>query len=135
MQDTSLLINPGEATGTWKRVQFTSDVWGKPLVIFYFPACSCSYCLDSSLNSTKARGKVLVCHHAESSTESKLAKSKVVKEAGGVGMVLIDDADKDVAIPFIIPSAIVGRRIGEKILSYINGTRFVFLFSIQRLTI
>lgn len=79
------------------------------------------------MNSTKARGKVLVCRHAESSTESKLAKSTVVKEAGGVGMVLIDEADQDVAIPFLIPSAIVGKEIGNKILSYINGTRFVFI--------
>jgi hypothetical protein len=82
--------------------------------------------LESSLNSTIARGKVLVCRIAEGSSESKLAKSKVVKEAGGVGMVLIDEADKDVAIPFVIPSAIVGKEIGREILSYINNTRFVF---------
>ncbi|KAF2312537.1 hypothetical protein GH714_035000 [Hevea brasiliensis] len=89
----------------------------------YFTPYQSSYCLESSLNSTKARGKVLVCRHAESSTESKLAKGTTVKEAGGVGMVLIDEADQDVAIPFTIPSAIVGRVMGNKILSYINGTR------------
>ncbi|KAG5255365.1 hypothetical protein OIU76_018980 [Salix suchowensis] len=89
----------------------------------YFTPYQSSYCLDSSLNVTKARGKVLVCRHAESSSESKLAKSKIVKEAGGVGMVLIDEADKDVAIPFAIPSAVVGREMGRKILSYINNTR------------
>ncbi|KAK0604433.1 hypothetical protein LWI29_015599 [Acer saccharum] len=81
-----------------------------------------SYCLESSLNSTKAGGKVLVCQHAESSTESKLEKSTVVKEAGGVGMIFVDEADKDVAIPFVIPSAIVGKEIGNKILTYINHT-------------
>uniref|UniRef100_A0A5B7CCA6 Putative subtilisin-like protease SBT3.5 isoform X2 n=1 Tax=Davidia involucrata TaxID=16924 RepID=A0A5B7CCA6_DAVIN len=89
----------------------------------YFTPYQSSYCLDSSLNITKARGKVLVCQHAESSTESKLAKSVVVKEAGGVGMILVDEADKDVAIPFVIPAAIVGKRTGNKILSYINHTR------------
>ncbi|XP_034903639.1 subtilisin-like serine-protease S isoform X2 [Populus alba] len=89
----------------------------------YFTPYQSSYCLDSSLNSTIARGKVLVCRIAEGSSESKLAKSKVVKEAGGVGMVLIDEADKDVAIPFVIPSAIVGKEIGREILSYINNTR------------
>lgn len=75
------------------------------------------------MNSTKARGKILVCQHAESSTDSKLTKSAVVREAGGVGMILIDEADKDVAIPFVIPAAIVGRITGERILSYINQTR------------
>ncbi|WCJ32873.1 Subtilase family protein [Euphorbia peplus] len=89
----------------------------------YFTPYQSSFCLDSSLNSTKARGKVLVCRHAESSSESKVEKSKVVKEAGGIGMVLIDEADQDVAIPFIIPAAIVGKTTGNKILSYINGTR------------
>ncbi|XP_073310809.1 subtilisin-like serine-protease S [Primulina huaijiensis] len=89
----------------------------------YFTPYQSSYCLESSLNSTKANNKVLVCRHAGSSTESKLAKSVVVKEAGGVGMILIDEEDKDVAIPFAIPAAIVGKETGNKILSYINKTR------------
>ncbi|XP_009359651.1 subtilisin-like serine-protease S [Pyrus x bretschneideri] len=89
----------------------------------YFTPYQSSYCLESSLNRTKARGKVLVCRHAESSTESKLTKSMLVKKAGGVGMVLIDDADKDIAVPFVIPSAIVEQRIGHHILSYIKRTR------------
>ncbi|PON53618.1 Subtilase [Trema orientale] len=89
----------------------------------YFTPYQSSYCLESSLNSTKARGKVLVCRHAESSMESKLEKSIIVKEAGAAGMILIDEEDKNVAIPFVIPSAIVGSRIGAHILSYINRTR------------
>ncbi|XP_068653376.1 subtilisin-like serine-protease S [Aristolochia californica] len=89
----------------------------------YFTPFQSSYCLEGSLNRTKSRGKVLVCRHAESSSESKLAKSIVVKEAGGVGMVLIDEEDKDVAIPFVIPSAIVGKQTGDRILSFINQTR------------
>lgn len=93
--------------------------------IFFSWICFCSYCLESSLNKTKTKGKVLVCRHVETSTESKVAKSKIVKEAGGVGMILIDETDQDVAIPFMIPSAIVGKKKGEKLLSYIKTTRFV----------
>ncbi|KAJ9541012.1 hypothetical protein OSB04_027518 [Centaurea solstitialis] len=89
----------------------------------YFTPYQSSYCLESSLNYTKTRGKVLLCRHVERSTESKLAKSEVVKAAGGVGMILIDETDKDVAIPFAIPAAIVGKRMGNRILSYINNTR------------
>ncbi|KAJ1388900.1 Peptidase S8/S53 domain [Sesbania bispinosa] len=89
----------------------------------YFTPYQSSYCLESSLNETKTTGKVLVCRHVESSTESKVAKSKVVKEAGGVGMILIDETDQDVAIPFVIPSAIVGKKTGERILSYLKTTR------------
>lgn len=58
--------------------------------------------------------------------ESKLEKSVVVKEAGGVGMILVDEADKDVAIPFVIPAAIVGRGKVDQILSYVKSTRFVY---------
>ncbi|CAK8561845.1 unnamed protein product [Lathyrus sativus] len=89
----------------------------------YFTPYQSSYCLESSLNKTKTKGKVLVCRHVESSTDSKVKKSKVVKEAGGVGMILIDETDQDVAIPFVIPSAIVGKKTGEKILSYLKTTR------------
>lgn len=64
-----------------------------------------------------------MCRHAESSTESKIAKSKVVKDAGGVGMILIDETDQDVAIPFVLPSTIVGKKTGKHVLSYINNTR------------
>ncbi|PIA56966.1 hypothetical protein AQUCO_00700969v1 [Aquilegia coerulea] len=89
----------------------------------YFTPYQSSYCLGSSLNSTKTTGKIVVCRHTGSTSESKLEKSQVVKEAGGLGMILIDDADKDMAIPFVIPAAIVGTKIGERILSYINHTR------------
>lgn len=89
----------------------------------YFTPYQSSYCLESSLNHTKTKGKVLLCRHAERSTESKLAKGDVVKSAGGVGMILIDETDKDVAIPFKFPAVIVGKRMGNRILSYINSTR------------
>jgi hypothetical protein len=46
-------------------------------------------------------------------------------------MVLIDETDQGVAIPFVIPSAIVQRKTGEQILSYINSTRFVVLYLIK----
>ncbi|XP_028783655.1 subtilisin-like protease SBT3.9 isoform X1 [Neltuma alba] len=89
----------------------------------YFTPYQSSYCVDSSLNASKAKGNVLVCRHSESSTESKLEKSKVVKQAGGVGMILIDELDLKVAVPFVIPSAIVRTKTGERILSYVNSTR------------
>ncbi|KAI9104298.1 hypothetical protein K1719_022870 [Acacia pycnantha] len=59
----------------------------------YFTPYQSSYCVDSSLNATKAKGNVLVCRHEESSTESKVAKT-------------------------IIP-----KKTGEMILSYVNSTR------------
>ncbi|KAL0915295.1 hypothetical protein M5K25_015701 [Dendrobium thyrsiflorum] len=89
----------------------------------YFTPYQSSYCLESSLNRTKARGKVLVCRHSSSSPESRLEKSLVVKKAGAVGMILLDEREDGVAIPFIIPAASIGSEAGDKVLSYLNKTR------------
>lgn len=90
----------------------------------YFTPYQSSFCLDSSLNETKAKGKILVCRYSGSSSESRMGKSLVVKEAGGVGMILIDETEQGIASPFAIPAVSVGRAVGEKILSYVNSTRF-----------
>ncbi|KAJ8499453.1 hypothetical protein OPV22_010005 [Ensete ventricosum] len=89
----------------------------------YFTPYQSSFCLDSSLNKTKARGKILICRHSGSASESRIEKSLVVKKAGGVGMIMIDETENDVAIPFVIPAASVGKEVGNKILSYANHTR------------
>lgn len=39
-------------------------------------------------------------------------------------MILIDELDNDVAVPFAIPAASVGKQVGNEILSYVNSTRF-----------
>ncbi|CAD5168073.1 unnamed protein product [Musa acuminata subsp. malaccensis] len=89
----------------------------------YFTPYQSSFCLDSSLNTTKARGKILICRHSGSAAEPRLEKSLVVQKAGGLGMVMIDEAENDVAIPFAIPTATVRKEIGNKIFSYVNHTR------------
>ncbi|XP_020577963.1 subtilisin-like protease SBT5.3 isoform X2 [Phalaenopsis equestris] len=89
----------------------------------YFTPYQSSYCLESSLNRTKTRGKVVVCRHSSSYSESRLEKSLVVKNAGGVGMILIDEREDNVAIPFVVPAASIGIETGDKVLSYLNQTR------------
>lgn len=82
-----------------------------------------SFCLDSSLNKTMARGKILICHHSGSSSESRIGKGIVVKKAGGVGMILVDEIESDVALPFAIPAATVGKRAGERIQHSVRRTK------------
>lgn len=91
----------GESLSLFEMNASTSIISASEAYAGYFTPYQSSYCLESSLNNTKARRKILVCQHAESSTDSKLAKSAVVREAGGVG-----------------------RSMGDRILSYINHTRF-----------
>ncbi|KAK4840345.1 hypothetical protein QYF36_006437 [Acer negundo] len=46
-------------------------------------------------------------------------------------MILVDEADKDEAIPFVIPSAIVGKEIGNKILTCSQPAPRVAVFSLK----
>lgn len=80
-------------------------------------------CLDSSLNSTKAKGKILICRRNEGSSESRLSTSMIVKEAGAVGMILIDEMEDHVANHFAVPGVTVGKTMGDKIISYVKSTR------------
>jgi len=122
MQDTSLLTSQGIMKRKINPIILLScKIENFSFFLFFFLLCS--FCLDSSLNETKARGKVLVCQHSESSSESRLDKSLVVKKAGAVGMILIDENEEGLATPFVIPAATVGRAVGKKILSYANHTR------------
>ncbi|XP_038971936.1 subtilisin-like serine-protease S isoform X2 [Phoenix dactylifera] len=113
----------GESLNTFKMKASARIISAAETSQGYFTPYQSSFCLDSSLNKTKARGKVLICRHSGSPSESRLAKSLVVKKAGGVGMILIDEAESDVAVPFAIPAASVGRADAARILSYVNQTR------------
>ncbi|XP_062178949.1 subtilisin-like serine-protease S isoform X1 [Phragmites australis] len=89
----------------------------------YFTPYQSSFCLDSSLNRTKARGKILICRHTESSSASHVSTSMVVKKAGAAGMILIDEMGDHVANHFALPATAVGKAMGDKILSYTKSTR------------
>ncbi|XP_057844172.2 subtilisin-like serine-protease S isoform X2 [Cryptomeria japonica] len=101
------------------RLLYAADAPAK-----YFTPFQSSFCLNSSLNKSKVAGKILVCLHPEGSSETRISKSQTVQASGGVGMILIDEIGENLAIPFVIPSAIVGDKIGAAILNYINSTRF-----------
>lgn len=50
------------------------------VLIYSFISIS-SFCLDSSLNRTKVRGKVLVCRHSDNLSETRVEKNLVIKRA------------------------------------------------------
>ncbi|KAF7030220.1 hypothetical protein CFC21_041812 [Triticum aestivum] len=62
-------------------------------------------CLPSSLDPAKVRGKIVVCTRG---VNGRVEKGLVVKQAGGIGMVLCNDASGAVDIiadPHLIPAA------------------------------
>ncbi|KAG6510325.1 hypothetical protein ZIOFF_028335 [Zingiber officinale] len=113
----------GESMSSFKMNKSVRIVSASNLNAGYFTPYQSSFCLDSSLNRTKARGKILICRHSGSPSESRVEKSRMVKKAGGIGMILIDEIDNDVAVPFVIPAASVGKQAGNAILSYANNAR------------
>ncbi|XP_037475328.1 subtilisin-like protease SBT5.3 isoform X2 [Triticum dicoccoides] len=68
-------------------------------------AANSSLCVPGSLDPAKVRGKIVVCTRG---SNGRVAKGEVVKDAGGVGMVLCNAAasgDDVSADPHIIPAA------------------------------
>ncbi|KAL5199438.1 hypothetical protein ABZP36_020641 [Zizania latifolia] len=113
----------GESLSTYHMHTSVRTISASEANAGYFTSYQASFCLDSSLNRTRARGKILVCRHAKGSSDSGVSKSMVVKKAGALGMILIDEMEDHVATHFALPAAVVGRAMGDKILSYINSTR------------
>lgn len=113
----------GESLATKVMKANAEMVYGGDVTMPSFTPKQSSSCTNSSLDSRKVRGRIVVCRHSQDMLESKLAKSKVVQAAGGAGMVLIDQLDRSMGVSFVIPAVIVDNRDGQRILSYINSTR------------
>ncbi|KAK8343091.1 hypothetical protein V6Z12_A08G277000 [Gossypium hirsutum] len=74
-------------------------------------------CLPGSLKPTSVRGKVVICDRG---TNARVEK-EVVRDAGGVGMILAntaDSAEELVADSHLLPAVAVGRKTGDLIRKY-----------------
>lgn len=80
---------------------------------------SASLCLEGSLDPNLVRGKIVLCDRG---INSRVAKGEVVKQAGGVGMILANavfDGEGLVADCHVIPATSVGSSNGDIIRRYI----------------
>lgn len=113
----------GESLSTYRMETPVRTIAASEVNAGYFTPYQSSLCLDSSLNRTKAKGKILICRRNQGSSESRLSTSMVVKEAGAAGMILIDEMEDHVANRFAVPGVTVGKAMGDKIVSYVKSTR------------
>ncbi|RWV90588.1 hypothetical protein GW17_00047195 [Ensete ventricosum] len=67
------------------------------------------------VNKDQRENYDLIYRHSGSAAEPRFGKSLVVEKAGGLGMVMIDEEENDVAIPFAIPAVTVRKEIRNKI--------------------
>lgn len=87
---------------------------------------SASLCLDGSLDPNLVKGKIVLCDRG---VNSRVAKGQVVKDAGGIGMILANavfDGEGLVADCHVLPAIAVGSANGDVIRRYIadNLKRF-----------
>ncbi|XP_070038760.1 CO(2)-response secreted protease-like isoform X2 [Nicotiana tomentosiformis] len=81
-------------------------------------------CVPDSLDKNKVKGKIVVCENHQNDGFSPNDRLLEVKSRGGVGFILIDDDLRTVAPKFeSFPAAVISRKDGTEILSYIKSTR------------
>ncbi|XP_010049348.2 subtilisin-like protease SBT1.8 [Eucalyptus grandis] len=80
-------------------------------------------CLPGSLDPALTRGKVVLCDRG---VNARVEKGQVVRDAGGVGMILVNTAangEELVADSHLIPAVAVGRKMGDVIREYVKSDR------------
>ncbi|KAK4415768.1 Subtilisin-like protease SBT1.8 [Sesamum alatum] len=84
---------------------------------------SSNLCLAGSLDPAIVRGKVVLCDRGIS---ARVEKGAVVRDAGGVGMILANTAasgEELVADSHLLPAVAVGRKVGDMIRQYVKTTK------------
>ncbi|KAJ6830277.1 putative subtilisin-like protease SBT1.6 [Iris pallida] len=122
---------PADVTlGNGKKLSGVSLYSGKPLASgSMFPlvypgkssGLSASLCMENSLDPKLVMGKIVICDRGSS---PRVAKGMVVKEAGGVGMVLangISNGEGLVGDAHVLPACAVGSDEGDALKSYISS--------------
>jgi subtilisin family serine protease len=114
--------------GNGKHYTGVSLYNGKPLtdpllpLVYAGNASNVTYgrlCLSDTLVPKKVAGKIVVCDRG---SNSRVEKGRVVKKAGGVGMILANTdsfGEELVADAHLLPTAAVGQKTGDAIKSYI----------------
>lgn len=116
--------------GNKKRLSGVSLYSGKgmgsePVGLVYFKGSnhSANICMAGSLDPALVRGKVVICDRGIS---ARVEKGKVVRDAGGIGMILANTAESGeelVADSHLLPAVAVGNTIGDEIREYGSSDR------------
>ncbi|KAK9071192.1 hypothetical protein SSX86_009760 [Deinandra increscens subsp. villosa] len=120
--------------GNGKRFTGVSLYSGKgmgdnPVEVVYFNGkggngnSSSNLCLSGSLNPDAVRGRVVFCDRG---VNPRVEKGQVVKDAGGIGMILGNTAESGeelVADSHLLPAVAVGRKTGDEIREYLKTER------------
>ncbi|KAL5150586.1 CO(2)-response secreted protease [Glycine soja] len=98
-------------------------VFGEQVAAKFVPASEARNCFPGSLDFNKTAGNIVVCVNDDPSVSRRI-KKLVVQDARAVGIILINENNKDA--PFdagVFPFTQVGNLEGHQILKYINSTK------------
>lgn len=83
----------------------------------------CRQCHPGSLDGNKVKGKIVICD-GKNDAYSTSDKIDTVKEAGGIGVVHVDDLTRAVASTYgSFPATVISSEDGATLLQYLNSTR------------
>ncbi|KAF8397846.1 hypothetical protein HHK36_016771 [Tetracentron sinense] len=82
------------------------------------PSKEASFCKRNTLNSMFIQGKIVVCT-MEKWDDDKVEKGLVVRERGGVGMIVIDPDSKELMSYFAIPTSLIGLEQAQELQAYL----------------
>lgn len=80
-------------------------------------------CINNTLDPSKVAGKIVTCVRG---VNGRVEKGGIVKEAGGAGMILANNAasgEELLADPHLLPATMLTYTDGLKLLTYINNSR------------
>jgi hypothetical protein len=83
----------------------------------------CRSCTAGSLNSTVAKGKVVLCFQTRAQRSASVAV-ETVRKARGVGVIFAQFLTKDIASSFDVPCVQVDYQVGTAILAYTTSMRY-----------
>ncbi|KAJ1681701.1 hypothetical protein LUZ63_023090 [Rhynchospora breviuscula] len=124
-EGTVKLPNGFQAAGASVSVRAGEDVTG-PVVYAGDIAASgadsadAALCLLGSLDAAQAAGKIVVCDRGQN---ARIEKSQAVKQAGGIGMILVNVTPASVDNDFhSVPTVHIDARYRDDLLAYVQGT-------------
>ncbi|KAL3686778.1 hypothetical protein R1sor_013087 [Riccia sorocarpa] len=93
-------------------------VYGGDIPAQNFTSDSSRFCSYGTLDKEVVKGKIVVCFSSFIDENDD-----VIYEAGGVGLITMDELEEQIAFPFSIPASSVDLISGYQILRYINTTK------------
>ncbi|XP_048140303.1 subtilisin-like serine-protease S [Rhodamnia argentea] len=88
------------------------------------PVKNASFCKNNTLDPTLVKGRIALCMVEVLLRDNRREKAFSVRDAGGVGIILVDPVRQDVGFQFIIPGAVIGQAEAKELQSYMATEKY-----------